>query len=323
MNQTSSPQHTDIAITVASWEERFRKGMERLIEAIKPSKVLMFHFKEYAEWSNDNRKYISDLCREKSVQIEGDIPLSFDSPLYSWKNLLKHIEMAIVSGELITLDISTMPREAIWSIFHVLTQRQASIQYIYNKPEKYADWLSRDPGRPRLLYRLAGIQHLGRPTALVVQTGYDVERVKQLVRFYEPDKLLLGLQTGEQFDNAMQNRAKHESAFEKHRNVEMFDVDGYSLDIIQDNFMQVTKPLLVDHNVILSSLGPKVGALSLFTVKLMLPDVAMSYAPSNEYNREYSSGIGESIHGILKCGSRMRGDRSSVSSHLDETIKLA
>ncbi len=304
MNPTSSPQHSDIVITVASWEERFLKGMERLIEAIKPSKVLMFHFKEYAEWSKDNRKDISHFCKEESIEIEGDIQLSFNSPLDSWKELTRQITRVVVSDALITLDISTMPREAIWSICHVLSQKQASIQYVYNKPGDYADWLSRDPGRPRLLYRLAGVQNLGQPTALVVQTGYDVERVKQLVRFYEPNKLLLGLQTGGQFDNARKNRAKHESAFEKHRDVEMFDVDGYSLERSHDKFMEVTEPLLKDHNVILSSLGPKVGALSLFTVKRMLPDIAMSYAPSNEFNREYSSGIGECIHGILNNGSR-------------------
>ena len=146
--------------------------------------------------------------------------LSFGSPRDSWKDLRERIEKAVVSDDLITLDISTMPREVIWSVCHMLSQRRALIQYIYNKPNKYGDWLSRDPGRPRLLYRLAGIQNPGRPTALVVQTGYDVERVKQLVRFYEPDKLLLGLQTGEQFDSVRENRAKHKRAFEKHRGVE-------------------------------------------------------------------------------------------------------
>lgn len=300
MSQTSSLQHTEMVITVASWEERFLLGMKRLIETIQPSKVLMFHYKEYADWSNDNRRQISNLCNENNITMEGDIELSFGSPLDSWKTLVAQIGN-ITSTELITIDISTMPREVIWSICHVLSQKQVSIQYVYHRPKGngYGDWLSRDPGRPRLLYRLSGIQHLGRPTALVVQTGYDVERVKQLVRFYEPKKLLLGLQTGEQFDNVKRNREKHKSTFKKHRDAEMFDVDGFSLNVNFDIFVKFTEPLLEKCNVILSSLGPKVGALSLFKVKQKLPDVAMSYAPSNEFNREYSSGIGDCIHGML------------------------
>ena len=150
-----------------------------------------------------------------------------------------------------------------------------------------------------MLYRLAGIQHLGRPTALIIQTGYDIERVKQLVSFYEPDKLLLGLQTGKQFNNVKQNRETHTKAFQGHRNTETFDIDSYSLDKNCDAFIAKTKNLLETHNVILSSLGPKLGALSLFKVKLALPDVAMSYAPSNEFNREYSEGIGDCIHGVF------------------------
>ena len=111
--------------------------------------------------------------------------------------------------------------------------------------------------------------------------------------------MLLGLQTGDQFENSKRNREKHENAFRKHKDAEMFDVDGYSLNGNFNTFVKFTKPLLENYNVILSSLGPKVGALSLFKVKQKLPDVALSYAPSNEFNRDYSNGIGDCIHGIL------------------------
>jgi hypothetical protein len=213
--------------------------------------------------------------------------------------LVTTVKDNIRSDKLITLDISTMPRETIWRICHALSQHNICIQYAYHKPKKYADWLSRDPGRPRILYRLAGIQHLGRQTMLIVQTGYDVERVKQLVRFYEPERLLLGLQTGDQFGNAAQNRQKHVDAFARHRDTDLFDVDGYSLNECYNAFVVVTAPLLDQYNVIISSLGPKIGALSLYLLKQSFPNVAMSYAPSNEFNRKYSTGIGGCIHGML------------------------
>ncbi len=304
MSQTSSLQKSDTIITVASWEERFLKGMQRLIAEVKPSKILMFQFVEYAEWSQSNRDTLAALCREKNIEIPDNVPpLSFKSPKATWNELGKQVDACVNPNTLITLDISTMPREAIWSICYVLEKKKAAIQYVYNKPSNYGNWLSRDPDRPRLLYKLAGIQHLGRPTALIIQTGYDVERTKQLVRFYEPQKLVLVLQTGGQFNNPALNRNKHRDAFDKHRGVEMHDVDGYSFQQMRDTLMEIAKPFLDNYNVILSSLGPKIGALSAYAVKQSLPDVAMSYAASNEFNREYSNGIGDCIHGTLDNGS--------------------
>lgn len=304
MSLTSSLEYSNTIITVASWEERFLRGMQRLIEEVQPSRIIMFHFEEYAEWSQSNRNSLAKLCCEKNIELPDNVaPLSFSSAKETWNELGKHIDAFVEPNALITLDISTMPRVTIWSICHVLEKKEAVIQYVYNKPGEYGHWLSRDPGRPRLLYRLAGIQHLGRQTALIVQTGYDVERTKQLVRFYEPQKLVLMLQTGEQFNNPAMNRDKHRDAFDKHRGVDMHNVDGYSFQQMRDTLMNIAKPLLDEYNVILSSLGPKIGALSAYAVKRSLPDMAMSYAASNEFNREYSSGIGDCIHGTLDKGS--------------------
>jgi hypothetical protein len=304
MKPTFSLQHTNTIITVASWEERFLLGMEQLIANIAPSRILMFHYKEYSDWSEKNRTHLSDVCNNKGIELIKDKELSFTSPLDSWKYLVAEIKTNITSNELITLDISTMPRETIWSICHVLTQQHFAIQYTYHKPQHengYANWLSRDPGRPRLLYKQAGIQHLGRPTMLVIQTGYDVERAKQLERFFEPERVLLGLQIGGQFGNAEQNRDKHEKAFFSRRDIDLFDVDGYTLESIYKVFADRISPLIDKYNIILSSLGPKVGALALFKIKQDWPDVALCYAPSNEFNRKYSRGIGDCICGELNA----------------------
>lgn len=304
MNPLCSLQQSKIIITVASWEDRFLLGIEQLIGKSSPAKILMFHYKEYADWSKENRDKIARICTEKNIDLINDKELAFGSPLESWINLVSEVENAINPGELITLDISTMPRETIWAICHVLAKRNISIQYTYHKPQStngYADWLSRDPGKPRILYKQAGIQHLGRPTLLVIQTGYDVERAKQLERFFEPDKVFLGLQTGEQFANSEQNRQKHEIAFSSRKDIELFDIDGYSLDGVYDAIADKISTCLDDYNIVLSSLGPKIGALALFRIKQAFSNVALCYAPSNEFNREYSKGIGDCIHGVIEA----------------------
>jgi len=51
-------------------------------------------------------------------------------------------------------------------------------------------WLSRDPGKPRFVFKMSGLTKLGQPTALVILTGFDVQRTEQLIRFFEQPSLL-------------------------------------------------------------------------------------------------------------------------------------
>lgn len=301
MNPLSSLQHTDGIITVASWEERFLLGLAHLIRTIRPSWILMFHYEEYADWSNGNRQEIARICGQQGIELRNGRVLSFNSPVESWKTLVAEVGLAVVPRGAITLDISTMPRETIWSTCHVLASQGITIQYTYHRPGTYGDWLSRDPGKPRILYKQAGLNHLGRGVALVIQTGYDIERVKQLERFFEPDRVLLGLQTGKQLRNPEQNRQKHENAFAARRHIEVFDIDGYSLNETYLTIEEKINSLLDSYNIVLSSLGPKIGALALYKIKQTFPEVALCYAPSNEFNREYSQGIGDCIHGMLNA----------------------
>lgn len=302
MMQMSQPyliQKTNTIITVASWEERFILGMQRLISEVKPERIILFYYQEYADWTLQYREQLSDICNAEKIELITGNALSFLNPLESWKNLFSGLENLMTTEQMITLDITTMPREAIWSIAYELDKKEICTQFSYHKHREYADWLSRDPDRPRLLYKQAGIQYLGRQTALIIQTGYDVDRVKQLERLFEPDKVILGLQTGTQYGNYEQNRKKHEEAFSGRRDIELFDVDGYSVDNTFEAFASKISSLADEYNIVLSSLGPKIGALALFRVKKMYPDIALCYAPSNDFNHDYSKGITESIYGVL------------------------
>jgi hypothetical protein len=297
-NQISLIKQTDIIITVASWEERFITGMYGLIDAVTAKSIIMFFYKEYYNWSKDNIEKLKNTCKERGINIISK-ELSFASSFDTWGMLVNTIQNDIQFRDYITIDISTMPREAIWIICHLLDQKGYKIQYTYHTPNAYpSDWLSRDPGKPRLVYKLAGISKLNKPTTLVILTGFDIERARQLVRYFEPDNLLLGIQTGMQYENLHQNRERHEAGFTRHRGVKYFDIDGYSVNNCLLTLENETRHFK-DSNVVISSLGPKLSALALYEFKVKNKDIALSYAPSNEYNHEYSSGYKDRIIGIL------------------------
>jgi hypothetical protein len=298
MNPHYSISHSDIIITVASWEERFLLGLEKLKKDVRPVRVIMFHYDEYADWSKENRETAQRFFSPGVPVVERK--LFSRAPLETWKHIADTVFEHVQAHQSVTLHISTMPREAIWIICACVRAKGCEIQYVYNKPIAYAeDWLSRDPGRPRIVYKLAGIFGLNLPTTLLVITGFDSERTKQLVRFYEPRNVVIGLQQGDQYENIIKNRKEHQKAFDRNKGIRWFDVDGYDIESTLASVESNLKEFIEDTNVILTSLGPKISALALYKYHLNHEKAALVYAPANEVNRDYSNGLKETLSGRL------------------------
>ena len=87
-----------------------------------------------------------------------------------------------------------MPRDVIWQTLWLLKRCSSEIRVVYHRPKGYGDWLSRDPRRPRLVFKMSGISAIGKRTALVITAGYDFDRVRHLIDFYEPAFVCLALQ---------------------------------------------------------------------------------------------------------------------------------
>lgn len=286
-----------VLISTASWEERFSLGMNRLIDEGCIVRIIVFYYEEYISLTHDCRCSVMEKAKGSSVLYE-EYKLSFNDTVESW-NAVMNLIRSIDQNEDVLLDISTMPREVVWYICDEFVRARKKIMYVYNPPEKYADWLSRDPGRPRFLYRLGGVHEIGKKTLLFIQTGFDVERTKHLVRVYEPDMLILALQSGEQYENSEKNIEAHKLAFKNLSGTEYIEIDGYNYD---DSLVVVKERLIGlanNYNIIVASLGPKVCSMAIYKFREDMPDIALIYVPSNEYNDKYSYGIKNPIYGEL------------------------
>jgi len=278
-------------ITVASWEDRFVLGIQRLIVEKEPRMILMFYYAEYADRTKINRNSIRTICDEKGIIVR-EIMVSFKIPADNWRILQGEINQVAVDYDSVIVDISTMPRDTIWLIFYLLEKLKPEIYYVYNRPEKYStEWLSRDPGVPRLLYKLSGISEFGKSTALLIVTGFDPERTEQLINYYEPKLTYLGLQTGDQYENKRMNVIQHIETARSYTDVKVFDIDAYSEDHGYQVLNDVVIRHLKDYNLVVASLGPKPSAVALYRLYKQHPQIALAYAPSNDFNIDYSTGI--------------------------------
>jgi hypothetical protein len=287
-------------IIFASWEPRFWLGFNRLLDEEHPSRILMLFYEEFAGQTQDVRSNVQNLAASRMIELS-TVKLAYENPIEAWKLLYAATSIESFSMSKILVDITTMPREIIWTLFSLTETKVDKILWAYHRPSSYSTtWLSRDPSRPRIVAKMGGIAKIGAPNILVLVSGFDAERTKQLILFFEPDEVHIGIQTGTQFNNQTMNAQKHNDEFCTDSEIHVFDVDAYADDQGFTTVANVIMPRLAETNVLLASLGPKLSAVSLYRIHKEYPSVGLVYAPLREFNPEYSSGISNTIRGELK-----------------------
>lgn len=285
----------DVIVAVASWEPRFVLGMKRTLERFPTERILLYFIREYGGRTVTAREELQRLLRQYPEVTYEEREVEFEAPRDMWQLLERDLGPRARGGGTVLVDLTTMPREIVWGVLFWLEAASTKVQYVYNRPQTYAqDWLARDPNNPRLVYKLAGTQEIGRLTALVAVTGFDENRCRQAVEFYEPARVLLATQRGAQFGNDVRNIGP---TFGQHS--ERIEVDAFSDDHGYQALREPVRRLAQEYNVILCSFGPKPSAIALFRLHREFPETALAYIGCKEYNPEYSSGLGEAIAGTV------------------------
>jgi hypothetical protein len=274
----------NLLITFGSWEDRFRLGYKRLIEKHNISKVIVFYFDEYYERSKENVKAAKHI---KNCDL---VPLSISKPAESFSCIIQTLGKCDTSN--VIFDITTATRDVIWIVLNFIEHTSKNLICVYHQPAGYGDWLSHNPGKPRIVYKLGGELELGWPTKLLVLSGYDIERVRQLIDTFEPDETLLGCHNGKDYKNK-ERRVTKEALNSSDPSVRDFEFDAYSKDFGYNSININAAPLFQNSNVVIASLGPKISSIPLYMLHKQHSNSALVYTPSNEYSPNYSHGIGE------------------------------
>ena len=212
---------SDTFITVASWEDRFLRGFARVLDEAPIRSAVVLYSHRYSAWTIEAREKVHAMCIDKGVDLETGVLHDTDTAA-SWSRTLTPVIAGLPTGASVLVDITTMPRDIIWQCFWLLELRRCTLSYVYHRPQQYGQWLSRDPGRPRLTYKMSGIARMGARTALVILAGYDIDRVKHLTDVFEPAVTLLGLQVDSVDPHNSSKMSAVKSAFAGDSSVELF-----------------------------------------------------------------------------------------------------
>ena len=284
----------NIIFICPSWEDRSLLGFEQDYDEVKISKVIAIR-KEHPinelEISNCIDK-ITNICTQQAITYEEIIWM--DNPSENSEQLSSCLNK-LNTNDIVHIDITTMPRDVIWTLLFFLNQRSNHVLIRYYKPESYHDtWLSKEPLSPRLLLKHSGIIQLGKPQCVVIITGFDVERTRQIVSKFEPQKVVLCIQKGEQFNNTNRNISSCHELICKNvgvSDISFVEIDSYGADFGEKTIDDVILSLS-NFNIIISSFGPKPSAIGVYMAYQKHQEVALCYVPCKEYNKDYCKGIG-------------------------------
>jgi hypothetical protein len=284
----------NVLILCPSWEERSWLGFERNCCELQINKIVVIKKFNQTNLSiiDDCVEQIKSYCDHKSIEFV--VYEWFDDPVKTY-SLINSLLESISDNDFFHLDITTMPRDIIWTLLSVFNQRDNSVEIRYYQPESYCDtWLSKEPFSPRLLLKHSGLIEFGKQTCVVIITGFDVDRTKLIVTKFEPQKVVLCSQTGTQYKNETRNsKSIHEKVCRDLgvTDVDHKEIDSYAEDFGKNAISEIVKSLLQSYNVILTSLGPKPSAVAAYLTYIEYPMIALCYVPCREYNKHYCMGL--------------------------------
>ncbi|WP_438482527.1 hypothetical protein [Oleiharenicola lentus] len=295
-------------ITAASWEPRFLLGADRVLKDHQFNKVLCLWFTEFGDRTLDARMSLGAKVGNAELSL-------VELPMYSvsgesgrrrtpaYVTVWRQIRLALADPardfDSFVLDITTMPREALWITLDLLTEAGLPGTIVYHRAKKHGDWCGSEPELPHIVPKLGGLPTLDLPTRLMIVSGYDEDRSEQFIVSFEPSETLILFQdspAGTRDENRAKNEERHKTRFGKRdKTISLHGVSCYSADWGFEQMMGAAIKIGLGANLILASLGPKTSAVSLYRVHRNLVESCLIYAPCRNYNPEYSEGIGETL----------------------------
>ena len=114
---------------------------------------------------------INSIVDNKYIKLQ-TVDLSFDSYLESWKKISIQLEKISPENEII-VNISTMPRNMIFTMLHFLDKLKMSFEVRYYSPIEHGKEITRNPSKPQMILQHGGTMYPEKKTALIVILSYN------------------------------------------------------------------------------------------------------------------------------------------------------
>jgi len=182
------PEKIDYLLVCASFEDRCL-SFATPITGVKFEKVGIFYFEKFEEFSRNNIKILTD-----HFQVD-PIPLDYSNPLTTADSLIGLFnENPEADKKSVLIDISTFTRESLLITLKFLSFISDKISdiYIFYRTANVSNNLSDAVVSIRSVIGYMGDINIEDPLHLIILSGFEHERAKEIIDTLEPDHISIG-----------------------------------------------------------------------------------------------------------------------------------
>ncbi len=284
------PEKIDYFLMCASYEDRTLTFYDHIKDS-RIDKFKMFYFKEFLTYTEENiKKYESKFNISKYI-------LSMSSPI-SIADSLMDCFSDLDKKSNVVIDISTFTRESLLIILKYLNlncEKFSEIYLFYRCANVNPD-LSSIVKQIRSVLGYMGEIEEYKPVHLVLLSGFEISRAKEIIDTIEPDYISIGF--GDK-DRSIStglfeiNKEFTEKIISYYRNEEVLNIFNHSLIDIYEVKNTILKLVEKnpDHNFLVVPLSNKLSTVGVGLAALENSKIQLCYSEVENYNIENYSQI--------------------------------
>lgn len=287
----------DIFIIAASFEERGTAVVSYLKDDYKCKNAIIY----YNEDNCNYRKNLTLIKEHLNQKSENELVVKEGSHRNIQKKNKIMTEIAEYCKEHvgkdianIAVDITSFSRMDLIILLDYLVSyiENVKIKLIYVSPEGHGEWLSNGYSEITNIPGFCGEFDVLKPTALIILSGFEKERPKNLIEAYEPQEVFLGVSNPAVQEAFGERNANSQAELSHCPNVQQFKFSARDIKECCDNIERIIKERNIDYNIVLAPLCTKLTAVACFLLAKKYPEIQLVYCYPQEYNYEtYSNGM--------------------------------
>ncbi|MCO8242962.1 hypothetical protein [Haladaptatus sp. AB643] len=288
----------DLYLVNAGFEERALAATNLLSPSYEADWGIIYVNSEYLmrESAVQTKKHLSELQKEleshcKNVDVVMGSWLEADEQLFSIRDSFE--ELTDRDSLDITIDVTSFNRESLLVSLNILYSlvNDVNTRILYVSPAKYGDWLSKGHRFVRNIIGFGGIQSSNKPTLLILLTGFETDRAKNVIEEIEPAETLVGFGDNPTERSFLEKNKQEQEKLLARQDTVSFQFSADSIEKSQSQIEKLLKKHNQAYNVVICPMSTKLSTLGVWKAARKYPEAQVVYSLPIEYNiKDYSSG---------------------------------
>ncbi len=268
-------------------------------------RAIIFHIEDTYKLSEINAlKIKNNLPKLETITYPKNSPLIVYDKFYKLFDEIKNNRLNDRKLKIV-IDVTTFTREVLLILIKLFSiedfKSSFEVQLAYTPAESYADnendlWLTKGIREIRSVLGYAGMQSPSKELLLILLCGFEEERAEEIIKSFEPNKLILGKASLKDSINIRLNDISNEKI--KHilnnKNSILLDEFEFSCTDIKETKGQID--LIIEKygasfNIVVAPLNNKISTIGVALSCIKNENIQICYASANQYNiNSYSKG---------------------------------